>query len=252
MKLGVAFSGGGLKGVAHLGVLEALADNRWLFILWNIRQRYIDRFSSQFFFNYSPLGILTGNRFESWLKGTFGDVHMSEITTPLAITAVDIKSGKLILFCSKSMKQLLPNQIPYSEIYSNVDLATALRASTSLPAVFAPKKWGSMDLIDGGVINNLPVNLLHKLNTKTILAVDLSTQEGYVNPENILEVAASSIDLMLQANTRSLASKYATIVLKPQTGKIPLWDFAKADYLYQVGYDTTMENIKRIKASLKK
>lgn len=109
------------------------------------------------------------------------------------IPAVDINSGKTIAFtnCMPYVREVV--DVVWQD---KIRLACAMRASYSVPAVFEPKTIGSMCLVDGGITNVLPVDLLIASGEKTVIGVDISNKYEGPNNINMIEVAASSFSVM--------------------------------------------------------
>jgi predicted acylesterase/phospholipase RssA len=178
-KLGLALSGGGARGFAHIGVLKALEEA-------NIRIDFLSGTSmggviaAAYASGMSPedieavtqeyktihnlwrladpsfprQGIFQGERllafFEKYLNGyTFEDARI-----PLTLVAVDLNSGQEVHIQEGS-------------------LAKAVRATVSIPGVFAPVKQNGQCLVDGGLLNNLPVDVVRDMGADIVLAVDV-------------------------------------------------------------------------------
>lgn len=178
-KLGVALGAGGGKGWAHIGVLKVLQREKiplkaiagtsagaliaafyaagklprleeFLLTLddWKKSLRFFD-------FVYPKKGIIKGERIVSLVDDLMGDMEFSDLCCPLYIVAVDIISGQEVVFHQQ-------------------DLKTAIRASISLPGVMNPVRYKGMLLVDGGLLNPLPVEILNQRGIDKTVAVDLS------------------------------------------------------------------------------
>lgn len=177
-KLGLALSGGGTRGFAHLGVLKAFAEHR-------IRFDYVTGTSAGSLVGaiYSAEANLddviaesrtvtrkelVNRRFavgsnsaniqrlaERFLQGkTFDDLKI-----PFACVAVDIKSGsEVILNCG--------------------DVSQAVAASCAVPALFTPVAMDGMLLVDGGLLNNMPADVCRRMGADIVIGVDLNHTRG--------------------------------------------------------------------------
>ena len=278
MKIGIALSGGGIRGIAHAGVLKALEEN-------NIKIDAIGGTSSGaliaglYALGYSPeesfklfkkhakeiLGMNTNSiisrmhcfvkkehmgfrkgeeiekLFNQLAKGKGIDT-ISQITRmPIAIPTVDIKNGKEYIFT---------NYIPdeknvYKKYIGDISIGKALRATSSFPAVFCPCKFKEHQFLDGGALDNVPVIEVKKQGIDKVLAVNFKADEITEN-SNYLDIAMRTIDLMGSkiAEENLKQSDYVITICTDKTG---LLEIEKLDSCYQYGYSTTMEQINKIK-----
>lgn len=117
-------------------------------------------------------GYIDGASIESILDHLFdkyGIKNINEVKIPLAIPSVDLKTGQLIVFVNNKDTYQSPD--PTHIIIDDVKLSTAVRASSSIPLVFAACPYEDYLLIDGGVKLNVPVSLLKGFSTKKTLAI---------------------------------------------------------------------------------
>ncbi|MGI6145169.1 MAG: patatin-like phospholipase family protein [Clostridia bacterium] len=283
MSLGLVLSGGGVRGCAHIGVLQALHEAKikpafisgtsagsivaglyaygytpqeLRLIGKQISKKQFDVdfmgiFSSliNILFSGKPTtsGLIQGDYFERYLYNLTKGIKINKIKMPLAITAVDINNTNIVVFTSLPNRLLMRNDYVFLH---DVTLSEAIRASISLPGIFKPKIIKRMRLVDGGVRANLPVEITRMMGAKKVVAVNLS-YSGKPVPyvDNILEIALQSIDLMVYQITRpSIAS--ADLIISPEFNYVQVADFSKIDYLINCGYKATVEMLPRIKQLL--
>lgn len=283
MSLGLVLSGGGVRGSAHIGVLQALHEAKikpafisgtsagsivaGLYAYGYTPQeiRLISRQISKkqfdvdfrgivsslvnIFFSGEPTisGLIQGDQFERYLYNLTKGIKINKIKMPLAITAVDINNTNIIVFSSLPNRLLMRNDYVFVH---DVTLSEAIRASIALPGIFKPKLVKRMRLVDGGVRANLPVEITRMMGAQKVIAVNLS-YSGKPVPyvDNILEISLQSIDLMVYQITRpSIAS--ADLIISPEIKYVPLGDFSKVDYLINCGYKATVDLLPRIKQLL--
>ncbi len=181
IKLGIALSGGGARGLAHIGVLRALekANIQPAYLTGSsmggvIAAGYASGLSSadleQIALEYASTrkllrladptlprrGIFQGERlrgfFEQHLQGcTFADLHI-----PLTLVTVDLNSGQEVYLREGSV-------------------AEAVRATVSVPGLLAPVESNGQKLVDGGLLNNLPVDVVQSMGADVTLGVDVFT-----------------------------------------------------------------------------
>jgi len=122
-----------------------------------------------------------------------------------------------------------------------------MRASSSLPAIFYPKKLNNFLLIDGGISDNLPINLLYSAGEKKILAIDLSQE--YEKPKNsgIFELFMHSFEIMQLNAKKNLIGKETYLMPIKFPHEVDLMDFKNMHKLIEIGYKTTNDVMPQLK-----
>ena len=283
MKIGLSLSGGGAKGAAHIGVLQALLEE-------NINIDYISRTSSGsivaslYAIGYTPNEIL--NLFNTYCKyiadydkmlpfkvvGTMftGKINIkcvakgnnlenliytyamkknifdiSSIDKYLAIPCVDLKTGKVVYFLNKNLNKILNNNEDSVYFYTG-SISKIVRASCSLPVVFEPITFKDYILVDGGIRVNTPVDILKKMGADKVIAVYFDENNKCRVENNIISVAMKSFDIMSDyINMQSI--RLADINIVPKTFKTSFLDCSKTNLLAKQGYIATKNAIKNIK-----
>ena len=266
MELGLALSGGGVKGAAHIGVLKALEEE-------GIKISSISGTSSGsivaslYACGYSPdeiyyifkkyckcitdydklipfkvLGTLfTGKiKLKSLAKGNNieyiihnmcyrkGKIDICQVNIPCAIPAVDIIDGKIVYFCSRKINRNTTYYDDVPEIVYNGRLSSIVRASTAFPAAFSPKRIGNHLLIDGGTRVNSPVTILKDIRERNekILVVYFEKIDNNREPHNIIDTALKSFDIMGH-EINEWQIKQADYMLDIESRNISLLDVSK-------------------------
>lgn len=185
-RVGLVLSGGGARGLAHIGVLKALARNEVPIDLvagtsmggliaavlaagWEpgemeaeaVRMRQLRRRVNLVDRAVPRTGLVQGRRVHDYLVEQLGDITFAELRLPLALLAVDLVDGREVLLNDGSV----------------VD---AVRATISIPGVFAPVRRDGQTLVDGGVLNNLPVDIACQMGADVVIAVDVSRRSNHV------------------------------------------------------------------------
>ena len=198
-KIGLALSGGGARGLAHIGVLKVLEQEGIPidFLAGTsmggvIAAAYASGLSADYIEkealrmarlrNLITLldrslprrGLVEGQKVQEYLTTHLGDKTFKEMKIPLSLVAVDLISGQEVVLNSGSV----------------VD---AVRATVSLPGVFAPFRLGDYLLVDGGVLNNLPADVVRGMGANVVIAVDVST--GVNGLSRLLEVEQQGLPL---------------------------------------------------------
>lgn len=159
-------------------------------------------------------GLTDGEPFEVMLTRIFkkyGVVYIDDVKYPLAINAVDLKSGKMVVFTSD------PTRFDFSDhpdwiIENHVPLAVAVRASCSFPLVFAFCQYKDYQLVDGGVRMNTPVPVIQAFHATRIIAITASEANDAFDGTSISSIANRVLQLMGNENEKAMV-KDAHLVL---------------------------------------
>lgn len=175
-----------------------------------------------------------------------GVCDMSQLNMPCAIPAVDIVDGRIVYYCSRKIENIR-DTTTYEDDPEYVlggKVSSIVRASTAFPGVFAPKRIGKHLLVDGGIRVNSPVTILQKLreNNEKILAVYFEKSNNNVVPQNIVDTAVKSFDIMGHEINEWEIHK-ADYALDIESRNIGLLDISKIDYMVDLGYKLTKEYI---------
>ncbi len=282
MKVGVSLAGGGIRGIAHVGVLKALEENNikvaaiagtsagsiiatlyamgyspyYIYLLFkryardiiNIRSKPIINGITNFIRNnkIGIAGLSDGNEFEKMydeLARKKGFRLIGDIKMPLLVSAVDIGESKEYIFTNcASRKNIKDNYI------TEIGIGRAVRASSSFPAIFCPCEYKNHIFMDGGVLNNLPTEELKKVYTGKIISVNFESDPVY-NDYDIMNIIMKALDIM--GNKLSINSlKKSDFVLTVPTDGTGLIDVDKMDICYKYGYEIAIKNIDKIRKML--
>lgn len=285
MKLGIALSGGGIRGIAHAGVLKALEDNGikidiiggtsagslvaslyamgyspyYIYILFKRYAKELVYISSgpivsgigNFMMNRKNTiqGLKTGKSLETiYNKIAYkkGIQKLNQIKMPIIIPSVDIMNSKEYVFTN-----YIPGGIEDTSQYiTNITVGKAVRASSSFPAVFTPCEFENHAFMDGGVLDNVPVYEVKKQGADKVIAVKFDA-DPVKEDSNIMDIVMKTIDIMgSKISEESL--EMSDLVLSVYTDKVGLLDVEKLDSCYQYGYNCVVENIDRIKKTIGK
>lgn len=279
---GLALEGGGAMGAAHVGVLRALTENGLAptalagtsagsmaaaAYAWRGRMADLEdlfdgvKALGPAILDLNILGFIqlvwalrTGRT--PTLKGIFrGDtlrrlvyVHtdgasLSEAKLPLVIPAVDLISKELYLYSAQTPVAPGPGHWQ-----SEATLAEAVRASSSIPIVFSPLERPDAMLVDGGVLENLPVISLRRTGVRRVMGVRLSVEDGASTaPTNLFGVAKSTLDTVgfqLDRLQERAADQLMDVVLPAGSG---VFSFDRMDAFTNIGYETTMAAMPALK-----
>jgi NTE family protein len=285
MRFGLALSGGGLRGMAHIGVLKALWEEglkpSWISgasagaivsgiyvcgytpdemakIAQTMDRRILD-------FDYGGLmkslialpfkrepvmdGFYKGKYAENLFKELTGGRMLREIGFPIAITAVDIQDGQTVVFTNDRTR--FREDDPRILYRDDAPLYLAIRASIAIPVVFKPCCINGQLLVDGGVTDGMPVGVLRKMGAPKVLAVNL----GYSGQrrdavDTIVEIGNQTLDIMV-GDINLQSGKKANYVLNPQIYDVALRDTGRIGECIDRGYTAALTHMGEIKAALR-
>ena len=276
MKIGLALSGGGIKGAAHIGVIKALEETNIkidilagtssgsivavlyamgytideIFKLFKEFAKVLVDASPMYFImnarknkNFLPEGTRSGENIEIAMKqvGDYkGIKNMRQLKMPIAIPAVDIKTGKEFVFTN--------NNTDRENYIKEADISKAVRASCSFPGIYAPCKYKGYKFLDGGVLNNIPADEAKQLGADKVIAIRFPEPMEDVNM-SMYTIILRALNIMIDkiADEKLKCSDY---ILDLNMGKMGILDIRKLDYCYEFGYKKTIENMDIIKKIL--
>jgi NTE family protein len=246
---GLALGGGAVLGAAHIGVLRALEE-------YDLRPSYISGTSigamvaALYAFGISVDRIESIAKSMSWLKITsvsisryglfsneelgsiirnqIGDAKLEDADIPLGIIAADISKGQKVTFTE-----------------GPIDLA--VQASTCIPGIFIPIEHEDQMLVDGGIIENVPISILDQWNAGTIIGVNLHAHRSYERPDDIIDVLINAIDLAI--DRPSASHNAADHWIQPELASYNRTDTERVEEIIDVGYQTAISWIKRRESS---
>lgn len=275
LKLGLALSGGGIRGIAHAGVLKALEDNNIKIDVIGgtssggiIAALYAMGYSPYYIFelfkryakdvaavngstiisgikaykmtkNSSMKGLNSGELLEKEfdkIAKKKGIKKIKDITMPIAIPTVDI---------SNVNKYVFTNNLSNERYITDINVGKAIRATSCFPGVFYPVKYKNHMFLDGGILDNVPVKEVRKQGATKVIAVNFAADE--VNEQsNAMDIIMRTIDAMgNKISDNNLQS--SDFILTVPTDKTGLLDVEKLDSCYKYGYEAVDRNIEKIK-----
>lgn len=253
-KLGLSLSGGGARGVAHVGFLKALEDG-------GIKPDVVSGCS---------IGAVVGG---CYCAGVTLDEMKSCLTRLTKKDLLDVNFNLLnhkSIFAGKKMRSLLQKYVGRRDIESldvtygciatdlisgslvnlvDGDLVSAILASASIPTVFAPVERDGCLLVDGGVLLRNPVKLAKDLGADVIVAVDvLGKLNKTPKVDKIIDVGMRTFSVIDNVFCSKLGTKMADLVIYPPVRDVKVFNFENLASAYQSGYEEGVSRIGTIKA----
>lgn len=181
----------------------------------------------------APLGLIGGGSFEKILGKILGKKTFSDLPIPFAAVAADLNSAKRVIFASS---QYLPGPLPPRSIRGEGTVVEAIRASCSIPGVFSPKIIENQYLVDGMILDNLPVEVVRSMGADLVVAVGVEHIGRKLAPvDNIFEVITQSVELMSSEMTQIRVDQHAELYIRPQIFDVGHLDLTKIPYCIQRG-----------------
>lgn len=280
-RVGLVLSGGGAKGIAHVGVLKVIEElgipvdyiggtsmgsivgglyaigytssqleiymkeADWENLLTdrvlrrNVsiyekgeRKRYWLQFPVKGRRINLPLGILSGqnvsNLFTELASPVYAERDFSRLPVPFLCVATDIETGSEV-------------------VLEHGNLAKAMRASMAIPSVFTPETIDGRRLYDGGLTNNFPANLLKNKDIDILIGVDVTSQSGKIELNNIYQVMEQAV-FMSSLPLKEANKKLCEILITPDIHEYSASSFGAADDLIARGEHAARQHYGELKA----
>lgn len=281
-KLGLVLSGGGARGFAHIGALKALEELRVRFdviagtsmgsmvggayaagysakqieditlaVDWprmfaprpdRDRMDWQGKDNDRRGLGPTEIGVTRdGLRFSGQLVPSqeldiflqrstepFNSVYdLSELDIPFAAVATDLESGQRVV------------------LQKEISLAQAMRCSMSVPGAFRPAEYKGRVLVDGGLIDNLPIDLARDMGADRVVAINVGTPLGKRDDiKGVLGVMAQVVNILTEQNVRKSKESIrpGDIYIEPDLGELTSGDFMKSRDIIEIGYKAVMDN----------
>jgi NTE family protein len=244
-KIGLALSGGAVRGAAQIGAIAVLEEHGIpihivsgtsagaavgaLYAAGSSSAEMLD-FMRELswprttrFVGTRHLGFFSTNPFRDRLRDALGAVLFDELDKTLIIVACDVLTGSRVLL-------------------SQGDIVEAVGASTAIPGLFVPVEHGDALLIDGGAIDNYPVTVPMEFGADTVIGIDIGSRPGEHRPRNAAEVLLSYMDV----KTKSSGVRVADVDIIPDVREFSSFDFGSIPEMYERGRTAATEKLPEI------
>lgn len=242
VKLGIAFGGGGARGIALIGCVKAFEE-------LGVEIDYISGTS---------VGSIIGAALAFGKNSDFMEGMAKSLRTK------DIRNSKLLWKPSyaKNIENLLLRvfekdvmfselQIPLTAVCTDIStgkeahissgsVARAVSGSCAVPGVFTPVEFGEMMLVDGMLKNNVPADVVRNMGANVVIAIDLHENRGMGTVSTkLFPVLSSSLGVLLQNNV-DIKLKYADLVISPNLERFKATKIEEIDAMIEEGYNAIM------------
>ncbi len=282
-KIGLALSGGGAKGGAHVGVLQVLEE-------LHIPVDYIAGTSMGAVVGGLYAAGMSAEQLEDVLHGIDWDDAISDNPPRRDLTfrrkedtrrytvklELGFRKGKIVWPASYLAGQKLyfilqaltlpvshvtdfdDLSIPFRCVATDIqtgdpvvldhgNLATAIRASMAIPSIFAPVEWEDRTLVDGGITNNLPIDVVREMGADIVIAVDLGAPLTSRDVRSMLQIRKQLTRIQIRKNVESQLGR-ADLVIRPPVSDRGMLDFDVIEENMRLGAEATEAEADRLRA----
>lgn len=276
MKVGVAFAGGGLKGVAYVGVVKAFSElginvdiisgtssGAMAASLYALGYNY-EEMKNIIYDSYKDLikvpkkpiissagtyltkkklkidGLIPGERIENLIQKVAEEKNVkniSDLKMPFAAATVDTISTKECIFMSRNYN-LQNDKIDY--IY-DIPLGKAIRSSMAFPGIFTTSKFDKYNFIDGGTVDNLPTKVLKDMGADVTIGLNFKLDEYDANSQNVFDVVLRAVDIFSIKDVIA-GQKESDLSIEIDASGTSLMVIDDVDKCVNIGYNAIMEH----------
>ena len=240
-KLGLALSGGGAKGFAHIGVFKLLEECGLmpdvivgtsvgalmgaLFADGYTADEIKELFSGREFSEFAQLqlpksGLFDSKRFRHFLRRHLRAKTFEDLKTPLIVMATDLDNGESHEFCSGPIVE-------------------AVTASCSIPIIFSPVVINGVHYVDGGLFHNFPVSIIRD-SCERVIGVNVSPLISQKYKQTIFHIAERSYHYMFRANTIEDREMCDVLIEAEEFGMYKTFDLENVDQISKIGYSAAV------------
>lgn len=254
-KIALVLGGGAARGFAHVGVIRVLEQEKIP----------IDMIVG------TSVGSLIGaiyaanqNSFElEWTAFMLEKDHLFDFTVLSAFTSMGpVKGDKLEEFVRSKVP--VPNienlKLPFAAVATDLNrgsrvvldrgpVAKAVHASSAIPGVFNPVDYQGRLLVDGGVMDNIPISVARERGADIVIAVDISENVVNFNITNMVDVVLQSVNIVFNENV-GFKKKEADILITPAVGSVAMLDFTQKKRCMQAGIEAAQRAMPEIRKKI--
>ncbi len=243
MRVGIVLSGGGARGIAHIGVIKALEEKGVqiaaisgtsagavigaLYAYGYQPEEILDMIQKTSFLRslrpaLTKVGLLKIENLRHIFLKYMPENDFGRLKIPLTVAATDINKGETTFF-------------------SRGELIMPILASCCVPVLFQPLKYGDGLYVDGGILDNLPVEGV-MADTDFVIGCHTNPIDNAFDVKNVKALIERSLLMAINGNTQKRKDMCNLLIEPPELGKYTGSDLGKARELYEIGYNFTIEN----------
>jgi NTE family protein len=251
-KIALVLGGGAARGFAHIGVIRVLEQEKipidmivgtsvgsLIGVIYASDQNSFELEWTAFtlekdhLFDFGVLGAFTGmgpvrgDKLEEFVRTKVPAANIENLKVPFAAVATDLNRGTRV-------------------VLDRGPVAKAVRASSAIPGVFNPVEHQGKLLVDGGVVDNIPIAVAREKGADIVIAVDISENVTNYNVTNVVDVVLQSVNIMFNQNVEH-RKKNADILISPAVGNVAMLDFTQKKRCMQAGIDAARKAMPELK-----
>ena len=254
-RVGLALSGGAARGIAHVGVLKVLAEHNIPIdfvagtsagsivggaVAAGVSIEDIERLARSLRWKdmgrmtLSRLGVQSNARMEDYIRKFLPITRFEELRIPFAAVATDLYSGEAVVMSGEG------------------DVPFAIRASCTIPGWYVPVTDSTgRQLVDGGLVANVPAAAARALGADIVIAVDVNAEGAKFlgPPQSAIGVIFQSM-MVVQRTVSALQLQDADIVIRPRVGHLRWDEMKRADEFIKLGEEAARSTLHRIQRLL--
>lgn len=252
-KIGLALGSGGARGLAHIGVLKVLTEEKIPIHLiagssigalvgaFFAAGHSIDQlikisraFKKKYFLDFTipKLGLISGNRIKEFIRIFTYNKNIEDLDLPLAVIATDVHTGEKVVFTSGPIHE-------------------RVRASISIPGIFVPEMVEGRLLFDGGVSDRVPVSVAKEMGADFVIAIDVAGLKTNATISTIYDVILQSIDIM-QKELVASRELQADVMIRPDVEMFNAYSFSHSEELIERGEIAARQALEKIRRGIEK
>ncbi len=254
-RVALVLGGGAARGFAHVGVIRVLEQEKIPVdlvvgtsvgsLIGAIYASDLDSFELEWtafqlerddLLDYGLLtavmgmGLARGDKLEAFVRTRVKVANIEQLKLPFAAVAADLNWGTKVVIDSGPV-------------------ARAVRASSAIPGVFQPVTHMGKLLVDGGVVDNIPISVARAKGADVVVAVDISENVGNTNITNLVDVMLQAANIMFALNVEH-SKRDADVLVAPQVGDVGMLDFTQKKRCMQAGIEAARAAVPRIRKAI--
>ncbi len=255
-KIALVLGGGAARGFAHVGVIRVLEQEKIPIdmvvgtsvgsLIGAIYACDINSFDLEWtafalekddVFDYALLSAITsmgpvkGDKLEAFVKSKVPVANIEQLKLPFAAVATDLNRGTRV-------------------VLDHGPVARAVRASSAIPGVFNPVEHQGRLLVDGGVVDNIPIAVAREKGADVVIAVDIGENVTNFNITNLVDVMLQAVTIIMHENANQ-KKKDADVLITPAVGDVAMLDFTQKKRCMQAGIEAAQRAVPEIRQKIK-
>ena len=249
-KVALVLGGGAARGLAHVGVIRILEQEKIPIdiivgtsvgsLIGSVYASHANSFELEWeafkvtkddIFDFtiisSRMGPVKGDRIEEFVNKVVPVKNIEEMSIPFIAIATDLNTGEMVIIDKGSV-------------------AKAVHASSAIPGVFHPVNYLNKTLVDGGVVNNVAVDVARQRGADIVIAVDVSGNVVNYEITNLFDISLQAVNIMGNEIAK-FKIKDADVIIRPAVGNVGMLDFDQKKRCMTEGIAATQKAVPAVK-----